>query len=60
MEIVGICFKFLISIKSYLERIFYRIILRLIYYCNIRFFYRIRKVVKNITINILGHKGKKI
>ena len=41
-------------------RIFYRIILRSIYYCNIRFPYRINKVVRNITINILGHGGKKL
>ena len=41
-------------------RIFYRIILRSIYYCNIKFLYRINKVVRNITINILGHEGKKL
>ena len=28
--------------------------------CNIRFPCRIRKVVRNITINILDHKGKKL
>ena len=33
--------------------------MRLLYYCNIRFTYRIKKVVENITINILGHKRKK-
>ena len=60
MEIVGICFKFLISINSYLERIFYKIVLRLLYYCNIRFLCKIRKVIRNITINILGHEGKKL
>ena len=60
MEFVEICLKFLISIKSYLKIIFYRIILRLLYYYNIRFPYRIRKVIRNITINILGHKGKHI
>ena len=30
------------------------------HYCNIRFPYRIRKVVGNISINILGHEGKKL
>ena len=44
MEIVRKCPKFLI---------------RLIYYCNIRLPYRIRKVVGNISINIPGHEGKK-
>ena len=37
---------------------FYRIILKSLYYCNIRFPYRIRKLVGNITLNILGHEGK--
>ena len=32
----------------------------LLYCCNIRFLYRIKKVVRNITINILVHEGKKI
>ena len=32
----------------------------MIYYCNIRLPYRIRKVVGNISINILGHEGKKL
>ena len=34
--------------------------MKLLYYCNIRFPYRIRKVVRNININILDHEGKKI
>ena len=38
----------------------YRIFLKLIYYYNIRFPYRIRKVVGNISINILGNEGKKL
>ena len=33
---------------------------RLIYYCNIRLPYRIRKIVGNIPINILGHEEKKL
>ena len=32
----------------------------MIYYCNIRLPYRIRKGVGNISINILGHERKKI
>ena len=28
------------------------------YYCNIRLPYRIKKVVGNISINILGHEEK--
>ena len=31
----------------------------MLYYCNIRFPYRVRKDFRNIPINILGHKGKK-
>ena len=31
-----------------------------LYYCIIRFPYKIRKVVRNITINILDHEGKKL
>ena len=50
------CPKFLISIDSF----FVKNIYRLIYYCNIRLPYRIRKVVGNISINILGHEGKKL
>ena len=30
----------------------------LIYYCNIRFSYKIRKVIKNISIIILGYERK--
>ena len=36
----------------------YRIFPKLIYYCNIRFPYKIKEVIGNIYINILGHKGK--
>ena len=32
----------------------------LLYYCNIRFPCRIKKVVRNITINIIGREGKKL
>ena len=52
------CLKLLITINYYLQRMFYRIILKSLYYCNIRFPYRIRKVVRNITLNILGHEGE--
>ena len=31
-----------------------------LYYCNIIFPYRIRKIVRNVPINILGHEGKKL
>ena len=37
----------------------YKLFSKSIYYCNIRFPYRINKVIGNISINILGHKGKK-
>ena len=30
------------------------------YYYNIIFPYKIRKIIGNIYINILGHKGKKL
>ena len=60
VEIVGKCLKFLISKDSFLERILYRTFSKLICYCNIRFPYRIRKVIGNIFINILGHDGKKL
>ena len=36
----------------------YKILLKLIYYCNIRFFYWIKKVIKNNSINILDYKRK--
>ena len=29
-------------------------------HCNIRFPYRIRKVLRDILINILGYEGKKV
>ena len=32
----------------------------LIYHCNIKLFYFIRKVIKNISINILGYENKKL
>ena len=54
---VGTCHKFLINIDFFF---LYRIFLKLIYCCNIRFLYRIRKVVRNISINILCHEGKKL
>ena len=59
MKIVGKRLKFLISIDSFLSKTLYRIFLIFICHCNIRFPYRIRKVVDNIFINILGHEGKK-
>ena len=31
-----------------------------IYYCNIRISYKIKKVVENIFINIIDHKGKSV
>ena len=37
-----------------------RIFPRLIYHCNIIFRYGIRKIIKNIFINILGYKEKKV
>ena len=35
-------------------------IAQLIYYCNIIFPYGIREVITNISINIIGHEGKKL
>ena len=56
MEIVRKCPKFLISIDSF----FIKNIFRLIYYYNIILPYKIRKIVGNIFINILSHKGEKL
>ena len=56
LQYVKKCPKLLISIDSF----FVKNIYRLIYYCNIRLPYRIRKIVRNISINILGHEGKKL
>ena len=55
MEIFRKYLKFLISIDSF----FIKNIFRLIYYCNIRLPYKIRKIVRNIFINILSYEGKK-
>ena len=52
--------KFLISIDSFFLKNIILNIFRLLYYCNIRLPYRIRKVVGNIFINILSHEGKKL
>ena len=54
------CPKFLVSIDSFFVKNIIYNISRLIYYCNIRLPYIIRKVVGNIFINILGHEGKKL
>lgn len=51
MEIVEKCLKFLISIELF--SIF-------IYHFNIRFPYSIRKVVMNISINILSDEEKRL
>ena len=56
-EIIGKCSKFLISIDFFLERILYKIFPKLISYCNIIFPYTIRKIIMNISINILSHEG---
>ena len=56
---VGMCPKFIINKDSFfLYKVLYRIFPKLIHYYNIRFLYRIRKVIKNISINILSHDGK--
>ena len=56
MEIVRICLKFLISIYYFFVMNIVSDNSYLLYYCNIRFPYRIRKIVGNIPINILGHE----
>ena len=53
------CPKFLISIDSFFVKNIIYNIFRLIYYRNITIPYRIKKVVGNISISILGHEGKK-
>ena len=58
MKIVGKRLKFLISIDSFLSKTLYRIFLIFICHCNIRFPYRIRKVIRNIYMNMLGYDGK--
>ena len=58
MEIVKKCPKFLISIDFFFVKNIILNIFGLIYYCNIRL--RIRKVVGNISINILSREEKKI
>ena len=61
MEIVKKCPKFLISIDSSFVKNIILNIFGLIYYCNIRLPYKIiRKVVGNISINILSHEEKKL
>ena len=60
MEIVRKCPKFLISIDSFFVKNIIYNISRLIYYCNIILPYRIKKVVGNIFINIIGHERKKL
>ena len=60
MEIVRKYPKFLISIDSFFLKNIILNIFRLIYYCNIRLPYRIRKVVGNIFINILSREEKKL
>ena len=47
---------FLISINSFLGRILYKIFPIFICHCNIKFPYSIRKVIKNIFINIMRRK----
>ena len=59
MEIVKKYPKFLISIDFFFVTTIILNIFGLIYYCNIRLPYRIKKIVRNIFINILGHEGKK-
>ena len=58
MKIVGKRLKFLISIDSFLSKTLYRIFLIFTCHCNIRFPYRIRKVIRNIYMNTLGYDGK--
>ena len=58
MEIVKKCPKFLISIDFFFVKNIILNIFGLIYYCNIRL--RIRKVVGNISINILSREEKKL
>ena len=60
MEIVRKYPEFLISIDSFFKKHIILNVFKLIYYCNIRLPYRIRKVVGNISINILGDEGKKL
>ena len=56
---VGICSKFIINKDFFFKKkILCRIFPKLIHSYNIGFPYRIRKVIKNISINILGHDGK--
>ena len=52
--------KFLISIDSFFVKNIILNIFGLIYYYNIRLPYRIRKVVGNISINILSREEKKL
>ena len=54
INIVHLCMSY------YLVSFYYCNIIRLLYYCNIRFPSRIRKVVRNIIINILDHEWKKL
>ena len=60
MEIVRKYPEFLISIDSFFKKNIILNVFKLIYYCNIRLLYRIRKVVGNIFINILSHEEKKL
>ena len=60
MEIVKKYPKFLISIDFFFVTTIILNIFGLIYYCNIRLPNRIRKVVGNISINILSHEEKKL
>ena len=58
MKIVGKCLKFLSSIDLFLSKTLYRIFLIFTCHCNIRFPYRIRKIIRNIYMNTLGYDGK--
>ena len=60
MEIVRKYPEFLISVDSFFKKNIILNVFKLIYYCNIRLLYRIRKVVGNIFINILSHEEKKL
>ena len=58
LEIVEKCSKFL-NIDSFCKE-YYIAYFLYSYICNSKFLYRIKKVIRNIAINILGHEGKKL
>ena len=57
---VRICLKFLFIINSFFVNNTLYDNSYLLYYCNIRFPYKIRTVFKIISINILGYERKKL